>query len=106
MKTIKMPTKIPKRLWQYFWDVDVKKLNPQEKPYFVINRLLDKGNLEAAQWVKKNFPEKTIQETFKNIRDFKTKIGYFWALFLNISQEDVLCLQEPYLKMRRMHWPY
>ena len=36
-----------------FWDVDAKKLDPQNKPYFIINRLLDKGNIEAVKWVRK-----------------------------------------------------
>ena len=47
--------KIPKSLHKYFWDVDVKKLDPEKKPYFVISRLLDKGNVETAKWVKKKF---------------------------------------------------
>jgi len=102
----KTPTKIPQRLWKYFWDVNVKKLNPQEKPYFVINRLLDKGDDEAVRWVTAHFSQGTIQETFKKIRDFRAKIGYFWALYLHIPEKDVLCIQEPYRKVRRMHWPY
>lgn len=106
MKKRMTRNKIPKKLWQYFWDVDVQKLDPQEKPYFVINRLLDKGDLDAVRWVKNNFSENTIQDTFRKIRDFRAKIGYFWALYLHVPQKDILCIQEPYLKMRRMHWPY
>lgn len=106
MSLHKKTIKIPPSLYQYFWDVDVKRLDPQEKPYFVINRLLDKGNLIAVRWVVRNFPTKTIQETFKRMRDFRAKIGYFWGLYLHIPKENIVCLQEPYLKMRSMHWPY
>jgi len=98
--------KIPKSLHRYFWDVDVEKLDPKKKPYFVINRLLDKGNLEAVRWVRENYKEEQIKETFKKMRDFNAKVGRFWSLFLNIPREQVKCLQPSYLKMRRMHWPY
>ncbi|MEK7109846.1 MAG: hypothetical protein AAB441_01495 [Patescibacteria group bacterium] len=98
--------KLPKSLHQFFWDVDVKKIDARNKPYFIINRLLDKGNVEAVKWVRKNYSEKEIRETFAHIRDFNPKVGRFWSLFLQIPTEEVACLQPSYLKMRRTHWPY
>ena len=98
--------KIPKSLHKYFWDVDIKKLDPDKKPYFVINRLLDKGNVEAVKWVRGNYTESQIKETFKRFRDFSPKVARFWSLFLKIPKEEVVCLQPSYLKMRRRHWPY
>jgi hypothetical protein len=79
--------KIPKHLHKYFWDVDVKKLDPEEKSYFVINRLLDKGNVQAVRWVRKNYSEKLISETFTTMRGFRPKKASFWSVFLKIPQE-------------------
>ena len=98
--------KIPKSLHGYFWDVDVKKLDPEKKPYFVINRLLDKGDFEAVRWVMKKYNKEQIKETFGKVRDFNVKVGNFWALFLKISENKIACLQPSYLKMRKTHWPY
>lgn len=106
MKKIKIAKRIPRRLWKYFWDIDVKKLNPAKKPYFVISRLLDKGDVEAVKWVRENFKEDKIKETFKKIRGFNPKVGSFWSLFLHIPKEQVKCLNPSYLKGRRSHWPY
>lgn len=102
----KTPTKLPKSLYRFFWDVDVGKLNPAKKPYFVINRLLDKGDVEAVRWVRRNYTKKQITETFTRLRDFNVKVGTFWSLILNIPREEIVCLQPSYLKMRRTHWPY
>jgi len=98
--------KIPKSLHGYFWDVDVRKLDPEKKPYFVINRLLDKGDFKAIRWVMKKYSKKQNKETFEKIRDFNVKVGNFWSLFLEIPAKDIVCLQPSYQKMRRMHWPY
>ena len=103
---MKMSSKIPKRLYKFFWDVNPQKVNPREKPYFVIQRLLDKGDVEAVRWAREFFSKETIAETFYKMRDFKAKIGYFWTLFLNLDQPKVLCIQPHYLKQRRQHWPY
>lgn len=103
---MKLPRKVPKQFWPYFWDVDVKKLDPSQKPYFVIQRLLDKGNDKCVRWVRHEFPEDIIKETFTRLYDFSPWIGNFWQLFLKIPKTKMLCLQEHYLQMRRTHWPY
>ena len=98
--------KIPPELHKFFWDVDVKKLDPSEKPYFVIQRLLDKGDVEAVRWVRGNFSDKIIQQTLKTYRDFSLKSASFWGLLYNVPTSQIKCFQEPYLTVRRSHWPY
>ncbi len=103
---MKLPTHVPKRLWIYFWDVDVAKLNPSQKPYFVIQRMLDKGNTDCVRWVCRHFPKKTIADTFKTMRDFSPWTGNFWSLVLQIPHEQMRCLQQPYLNQRKALWPF
>jgi len=91
---------------KYFWDVDIKTLDPEKKPLFVIQRLLDKGDTESVSWVLRHFDKETIKKSFTTLRDFNPKVGYFWKLFLNIPQNKVVCLQKHYLAKRRSHWPY
>ncbi len=99
------PHSLPKDLYRFFWDIKPEQLDPSAKPYYVINRLLDKGDLDAARWVLKCFPKETIIETVKTLRDFSPKSARFWAAYLSVPQEEVLCLQPSYLKTRRTHWP-
>lgn len=73
---------------------------------YVINRLLDKGNLEAARWVLRVYPKATIKETFRTMRDFSPWNGRFWASYINLSEKEVACLNPFYLKQRRQLWPY
>lgn len=98
--------KIPKSLHRFFWDVDVKKLDPQNKPYFIISRLLDKGNIEAAQWVRSNYDNQLIRETLQKYRDFSLRSASFWALIYKVPMEDIKCFQEPYRTTRKTLWPY
>lgn len=101
-----LPTSLDPALYQFFWDVDAVTLNPSEHPSYVINRLLDKGDVAAARWVLKNFPREMVIETLKTRRDFSPWNGVFWSKYLGIPREEVRCLQPSYLKMRKQHWPY
>ena len=98
--------RIPKYLHHYFWDVNIEKLDPKKKRYFVISRLLDKGNVRAVRWVRKHYTEEEIKETLKNYRDFSLKSASFWALVYNLPLKKVKCFQEPYRSMREKLWPY
>ncbi len=101
-----IPDRVPDIFKRFFWDVQFETLSPKEKPYYVINRLLDKGDLEAARWVIRTFPKDMIIHTFKTMRDFSPKNGWFWTRFYQLQREDVACLQPSYLTMRKTHWPF
>ncbi|MBM3205817.1 hypothetical protein FJZ41_03160 [Candidatus Shapirobacteria bacterium] len=99
-------TRLPAFLHRYFWDIDAKKLNPQKKPQYVIQRILEMGDVKAVRWVRKNFSQRQIIATLKQRRGFSPKTASFWASFLNISKQKVKCLQKPYLQQHKLHWPY
>lgn len=106
MKPNVLPTSLPQSLYRFFWDVNPKNVNPSVNPTYVINRLLDKGDLEAARWTLKHFPRQYIIETFQTKRDFSPSTALFWSRYLNIPREEVKCMQEPYYSLRRQLWPY
>jgi len=97
---------LPPNFNKYFWDTDFKNIDPFKNPLFVIQRLLDKGDRECVSWVLENFDRETIKKTFTTLRDYSPKVAYFWKLFLNIPEDKIVCLQKPYQKMRKSHWPY
>ena len=103
-KAAKLPTSLPRKFHKFFWDVDAGKVNPSKNPKYVINRLLDKGDLAAARWVLQKFSHDLIIDTLKTLRDFSFRTAYFWANFLSIPMEEIKCMREPYRTMRKTHW--
>src|SRR3989344_137137 len=106
MSKNQLPTQLPESLYRFFWDIDATKLNPAEKPYYVINRLINMGNIESVRWMLKYFPRSLILDTFKKMRDFNEKTGTFWAHYLQVNPEEFICMQEPYRSQRKQLWPY
>lgn len=99
-----IPTQLPQELHRYFWDIEAAKLNPFEHPEYVINRLMNIGNVAAIRWMRQNFPENCIIDTLKSARDFSGKTATFWANFYHIPKEEMTCMQEPYRSMRKTSW--
>lgn len=97
---------IPSRFWKFFWDIDIAKLDHSRKASFIIQRLLDKGNHAAVKWLRKHYKENQIKETLMKNRGFSPRTAIFWSIFYNIPKSKIVCLQTPYLKTRKTHWPY
>lgn len=99
-------TKAPSFLKKYFWDIDFAKLDPKKRPEYVIERILELGDVKAVRWVLKTFPKNVIKKTLMTRRGFSPKTAVFWATILGINQKNITCLQPQYLAMRQTHWPY
>lgn len=94
------------KLSKYFWDVDVNKIDFENDYLYVINRLLDKGDLNAGSWVLKNYSKDKIVETLRLQHDFSPKSGTFWANYLNVPTTEVACLKPSYRQMRKQLWTF
>jgi len=98
--------KLPFFLRKYFWDVDFNSLDLGENSFFVINRLLEYGDIKVISWLFKHTKRKQIGEVIKKSRELSPKTLNFWSLFLNLDKKRILCLKKSYQKMQRSHWTY
>lgn len=56
-----------------FWDVDCEKLSIEKDWFFIIERILEFGDIDDFFWMKKAFPEEKIKETIKKSRILSKK---------------------------------
>jgi hypothetical protein len=57
-----MGNKLKKSL---FWDVDREKLSYEDNQFFIIERILEFGDIDDLFWIKENFSEEKIKDTVK-----------------------------------------
>ena len=99
-------SQLPEFLKGYFWDTKFEDLDAEEDKDFIVNRLLDKGNLSATKWVCMHYSPELIRKVLKTRRDFSLKNASFWSLLYQVPLSEVKCFQEPYRTMRKTLWPY
>lgn len=101
-----MPSKIPKRFYKYFWDVDPEKTDVKKYGPFVAQRLLEWNDFPAARWVLNSFPESTLRESLTKIRGWSRRSANFWANYLGVPSEEVLCLRQGFPNPPQRLWNY
>jgi len=98
--------KLPRFLEKYFWDVEFKNIDAEVYSRDILVRLLEYGDEKAISWMKKKFAKHQIEDILFHYRSVSPQSANFWALIFGIDRKKVLCLQKPYLEIRKAHWPY
>lgn len=106
MKTIANKNQLPSYCQKYFWDVNWKKLDYKKYSYFVIERLLEYGNILCLKWMFKQYSIKEIKQVIINSRNTSLKSALFWADFLKVDKSKIICLKKPFLSKQKAVWPY
>lgn len=92
----KTSAKLPESLRPYFWDVDFDSLDPDNLSFFIIKRILDKGNTNSLIWLLSKYSKEQIKDTVIRTRDISRKTAQFWTDMLGLNYLQVTCLQKPY----------
>jgi hypothetical protein len=80
--------RIPARFASCFWDVDWQGLRQENTP-FVIERLLERGDLAGLFYVEDHFSKEEIKEAAKTRRDFSPVTANFLAQQYHLPKEEM-----------------
>ena len=51
-----------------FWDVDRAGLSPEKDWFFIVERILEFGDIDDLLWLKETFPKEKIADTVQKSR--------------------------------------
>jgi hypothetical protein len=94
---------LPKSLEPLFWDCDFHSLTLESNLSFMIRRILDRGNLEAAKWLRYTIGDDTIRSWLltANGGGLDPHKLRFWGLILDLPEAKVDTWVEA---ARKTHW--
>ncbi len=98
--------RLPQFTHRFFWDVDPAQLDAETYPTYVVERLLEYGDLPAVRWMLASFLPQEIVRVLKTSRRLSPFSANFWALYFSVDKENVLCLSTPSLREPGPIWPY
>ncbi|MFZ2664034.1 MAG: hypothetical protein WAX66_01595 [Patescibacteria group bacterium] len=84
-----MKRTLPKDFSKYFWDINANKLSVDENYSFIIERLLELGDLDELAWVNNNYSKEKIAETLHKSRRISPKTGNFFSLYYKIPKDSL-----------------
>jgi hypothetical protein len=77
---------------KYFWDVNPFALDVQQHKTFIIERLLEYGDLDSLVWVNETYPKKDIQDVVMHSKRMSPKTANFFSLYYAIPKGNVVCM--------------
>jgi len=81
-----------------FWDVDFSTIDPVKNKRFVIERVLEYGDLSHFKKLKEIYSLDDIKEVLKSSKTISFKTANFYALILKVPRKEVLCLKKPLMQ--------
>jgi hypothetical protein len=87
---------IPSFVSQYLWDVPNDKISVKNDSNFIIERVLEYGNLESLNWLNEKYKKDQITKVLKTSKKISPKSGNFFALYYGIDKNTLLCIQKPF----------
>lgn len=98
--------RLPDFLKEYFWEIDFEKLDSEAKPDYVLERLLEYGDVQAVKWMLQEFSSEKIEETLIKSRAITRKSANFWAVYFGLDRGKIRCLQKPSPSQPEAIWKY
>lgn len=77
-----------------FWDAN--EIDPELNAGYVISRVLDYGDIEDIQVLKRVYSNDRIRDVVRKRRGLFPKTGKYWAVKFNIPFQEVACLRKYY----------
>lgn len=83
---------LPSFIQTYFWDVDATALEVERDGEYIISRLLERGDSNAARWMRETYPRERIISVLTKSRELSAPSAYFWADFYNVPASELKSL--------------
>ena len=77
-----MSIQLPVRAQMYFWGDDLGKLNWVDHKNYIVQTLLEKGDLEAVKWLFGNI-DRTELKGLLPVLKLQPKSRNFWQIYLS-----------------------
>lgn len=93
-----MKGKIPDFVKKYLWDVPEEKLSTKDHANFIIERVLEYGDIDSLDWLQREYPKEKIIEVLKKSNKLSRNTGNLYSLYFNVPKEELLCIRKPFIQ--------
>lgn len=88
--------RLPNYISKYLWDVNPKNISPKSNPEFIIERVLEYGDLNSLKWIVEKFKKEIIIDVLKKSKKISPKTGNFYSIYFKVPKGEILCIRKPF----------
>ena len=102
----KTDASLPEYLRSLFWDTDFDRLRAQGHERYIIERVLEYGDVPEVRWMMRCFSREQIAQVLRQSRRLSRKSADFWSFILNVPTEEVQCSSASFRQQHETIWPW
>ncbi|HTP64560.1 MAG TPA: hypothetical protein VMJ66_04140 [Geobacteraceae bacterium] len=76
---------VPERLRSLFWDTSLENISVKKHARYVIEKVLEFGDLDAYNWLTDVYPGWRIKETLLLSRNLSARSRGFWLIWYGVN---------------------
>jgi hypothetical protein len=93
-----MKQKIPENIKILLWDIRKDQILLGEHYQFIIERIMEYGDVGDIKWMESTFSKDKIIKTLKRSKRLSAKTANYFAIKYKISKSEIQCMIKPYTK--------
>lgn len=97
---------LPYKFNKFFWDIDVSNLDIESRSVYIIERLLELGDLDAIKWVRDVYGDEKIVDVVSCSTRIGTRSANYYATLLELPKDRIKCLHKDYQSRHRRIWQH
>ncbi len=85
IRQMKEAEKVPSQFRAFFWDVDIGRIKVKKHSKYIIERILEYGNMDSIYWLQQVFPAQTILGVIGESRKVSEKSKNLWKTWFGAT---------------------
>ena len=85
MRDKKETSAIPEQFRSLFWDTSLGNIHIRRNARYIIERVLEFGDMDAVNWLQRVYPVQTIIAVLQVSRGITEKSRNFWMVWFGVS---------------------
>lgn len=81
----KETTAVPDQFRSLFWDTSLANIHIRRNARYIIERVLEFGDMDAVNWLQRVYPVQTIVDVLQLSRVVTEKSRNFWMVWFGVS---------------------
>lgn len=91
-----MPKTIPERIKSLLWDSKIEDISLNTNAQYIIERVLEYGDISEDQWMLENFSKQEVVDTITKSKRLSAKTANYYSHIYKINPAQIECLRNPY----------
>lgn len=83
----KAEKRVPDEYRSLFWDTDPDHIDIKKNAKYIIERVLEVGNMGALGWIQRLYPAQMMIEVIETSRKISEKSRNFWKIWFGVADE-------------------